>query len=161
MTTFPMRVTKQTLDHQGGTKSYHFVFIRNNDGYGLLIKRWGKKGAFGQMEVLEGPLAEDIWRRTLKDKQKRGYSIETERLIDVNDLGQLKTALTPRVYTSIGAGALTNLIPGVDTTGVKDPEKIEWVENPDGSMKIAEKPIIKIEETIEDQIAANSKWGIF
>lgn len=166
MGTYPIQIIKKSLDHQGGTKSYHTVQVITADGRQLLVKRWGKKGSFGSIDVMIGNT--NIGAETAKiirDKQKRGYDEVDHKDFRANDLDDFKRLMTPRLYTSLGAANLAYLIPDADTTGIKDAENVEWEKNPDGTMRIKQKPPLPLppppEETIEEKIARNPMWGAF
>lgn len=173
MSTYPIKIVKKSLDHQGGTKSYHIVEVITADGRLMLVKRWGKKGSFGSIDVITGGATTSLGGgattslgvRILRDKQKRGYDEVDHKELKANDLEEFKRLMTPRLYTSLGANNIAYLIPDAETTGIKEPEKIEWEEDADGKRRLKQKAPMPLpsppEPTIEEKIARNPLWGAF
>jgi predicted DNA-binding WGR domain protein len=77
MTEFPILATKHTLDHSGGTKSFHlYVLHHKGSGRSLFITRWGKTGSFGQVKVEQHSThvsATRAFDKKLEEKEKGGY----------------------------------------------------------------------------------------
>src|SRR6185312_14676913 len=64
--------------HTGGTKEYHLVSIVRKDGRSLVINRWGKTGAWGQMNVSRHGTdyaAQRALQEKQCDKERRDYKL--------------------------------------------------------------------------------------
>jgi len=77
MTEFPIKALKHTIDHSGGTKSFHlYILTHEASGRSLFITRWGKTGAFGQVKVDQREdwgAALRAFQVKLEEKEKGGY----------------------------------------------------------------------------------------
>lgn len=123
--TYPITVESQSFDHHGGTKSYHLVMIQTSDGRCLVVNRWGKKGAWGELEVKQFdtvPAALKRWDSKEREKTKRGYSPTTIRNKKVaNDQSELTKAIGISLVNSIAPADVTFLDPTFDTSGMREP----------------------------------------
>ena len=74
---FPMTIKSLSMDHKGGTKSYHLLLISSDQtGASVLINRFGKTGAFGQTQEFSFEARDHAEREFFKkyeEKSKNGY----------------------------------------------------------------------------------------
>lgn len=95
MTKHGYEVRRVNMKHRGGTKEYHLIMIRRDDGVGITIARWNGVGKWGQVQVEKGSHGkiEGFFLDKKKDKTGNGYGIEDDFAIRVNDGVELKNAL--------------------------------------------------------------------
>ncbi|WP_062120595.1 WGR domain-containing protein [Aureimonas sp. AU40] len=170
-----LRFERITLDHKSGTKDYHVYSICCAETKrSILIKRWGKVGAFGQIDVQtfdtnEGAVNE-FWKVVRsKTTPRKGYE-EGAKKDDLGDADMVKTFLGIGVFTSIGADALDHLKAGIDTTGCKRGAKPanrdddgNWIGDPPPKLVEVDEAAIE-RERISRETAANAEnpnFGIF
>jgi predicted DNA-binding WGR domain protein len=76
-----IEVTYFRGEHQGGTKEYHlYVFRARKTGKALLVKRWGKIGADGQVKVERIGREDDAFDKALKERAAKGYDMRRQTL---------------------------------------------------------------------------------
>jgi predicted DNA-binding WGR domain protein len=163
---FPITVVKQTLEHRTHEKDYHQVLIRRPDGRSLLVQRWGRRGSFGQMQVLALPdaLSSDLaYREKLREKESRGYEPQPVRLFTVATENELKKMLAT-VWLKLGADNIKHLLPDASTDAVRDPPPVaEWGTDKDGKPvllnPVKPKAVKETEPTIADRVAVDPEWG--
>lgn len=71
------KISHCLMTHEKGTKQYSVYRFERDDGYGVLVKNWGKVGTVGQFKSEQGPL-DSIWKRygsTIVSKRSRGYRV--------------------------------------------------------------------------------------
>ncbi|MDE4297067.1 WGR domain-containing protein [Phaeobacter gallaeciensis] len=125
---YPVRIEAISLDHKGGTKSYHITKVTNQNGKSLVIYRWGKTGAFGEVmtEKFESASAADkAFEKKLGTKMKGGYSPDAQHdpmPVDVNDFDGLRKKLGRPTMARLGPDHISHIDGDVDTSGVKDAE---------------------------------------
>ena len=140
------------LDHEGGTKQYHLIEIIRSDGKASLgISRWGKTGAWGEMQFVDGKSHEvtSFIRDKLRAKQARKYKIVRDKSWDVKSEGDFKTVLGDYYY-KLGSH-LTGLLLGVhwdDTHPIDLDDEV-----------ISEPPAP--ESPKESASSKNPNWGMF
>lgn len=160
MSTFPIKCQKLTMDHRGGTKSYHLLQLTNTDGEAILVKRWGKTGAFGQMDVRRGNAHDmaSLWNAIHREKTSglKGYEPGEIKGFNAMTEDELKKFVTVPLWTKLGADNIKHVIPEASAIGVKDPEVIEWGE--DGK-PVPKKPL-EMPDT-ENRTKTNPNWGMF
>lgn len=168
---FPMTVVKQSrrAKSSSGGKEYHLVLISSpsDRSKALVIKRWGKAGKWGAMDVMTGSY--DQVRREYDEKWREKFNGEYREVVKdetktVHDEVELRIALGPQYVATMGASNLQFLLPGADTKGVRDPDNPEFEKRADGTWRKKERPpriIPDPEPTLEEQIAANPMWGMF
>ncbi|NKX37665.1 WGR domain-containing protein [Rhodobacteraceae bacterium R_SAG4] len=67
--------------HQGGTKEYSLYLIENTStGKSLLVKRWGKLGADGQIKIEQTTGKADALNTALKERMGKGYDMRSQGL---------------------------------------------------------------------------------
>ena len=88
---FPVKVTMVTMLHVGGTKYYGLVRLEASNGEAISIHRWGKVGAIGGTQVLEGNsnAARADYDKMVKKKEGRGYFFNKEDARTVHDMKEL------------------------------------------------------------------------
>lgn len=167
MSAYPIVVRKITMKHRTHEKDYHQVLIVTQDKRCIVINRWGKRGQKGQLEQTRYPepksavAAFDGKRRT---KNKDGYVYEpsVDKSVECNDEAEFRKVLG-LLYWGEMKSNLEWLVPGIDTTGSKDPDLPQWEEGADG--KLVHKgyqpkhPYKEPEPTVEDKVAENENWG--
>lgn len=174
MSAYPMQVRSVSMDHTGGTKSYHLLLVTTADGRSLFVSRWGKTGAFGEMKPETFPTSaggEKAWDKKERQKASGGYRQHgAVRVEAVNDAGDLRRAIGIGVWGKVGAAALKHLDPSLDTSGMREADPVRVNEdgtfnantsrNADLSAQIAaEKEAQRIES--ENVLRANPLFGKF
>lgn len=138
--------TKATLDHKGGTKSYHITTLESEAGPAIVIYRWGKTGQFGQIKVerfSSGAAAEHAVMKKVGEKRSGGY---IERPVSdslLRDEAGLKTFLTTPVLMAIGRDDILHVIPGFDIS----------------FMRAVAKPVEYNEEGYKQDVAQRAKFS--
>ncbi|RWB95512.1 MAG: WGR domain-containing protein [Mesorhizobium sp.] len=135
MSSYPIKATHLSLDHRGGTKSYHTVLVETADGLGLLVKRWGKKGVFGSTKTESYATyreAERAFERIFNEKTRGGYEVVGKTVETVaNDQSELPKMFGRMIYSKLDSGALQHIDPTIDVTGRREPDPPEYDENGD------------------------------
>ncbi|MFK3741005.1 WGR domain-containing protein [Massilia sp. TN1-12] len=77
------KIDTHYLEHSGGTKFYETVLIQEDNGPGLLIKRWGAialKNGGGQTKYERGThsVVAGEANKILREKKKKGYDHATK-----------------------------------------------------------------------------------
>jgi hypothetical protein len=168
---FPMTVLKQS--GRASTKDYHLILITTADGRALYINRWAKKSQWGSgwfcEHYADAEVARADFNKKYREKLKGEY---TDHFInstkDVHSEAELRKALGHQLIQAIGGPKWARLIPGADTSGLKDgQEEVVWVQQADGTHRPREKQRRLVEdvpeppEPIEERIATNPNWGIW
>ncbi len=164
MSTFPIKVTRISAIHVGGTKEYNTVYIQTADDRVMLIKRWGRVKTFGQVkietfhDVYAGRRAYDgIFSAKFGNEYTRD---RRDKSVECKDETELKRELGPQYCASLGANNLTWLVPGADTAGVREPDTDEWVKGEDGRMtRVTHPKLIPIEEEPVAPLSNDPVWG--
>lgn len=169
---FPFAIRKVSLEHRGGTKEYHLVCIQSKDsksGPSLLIKRWGKKGTWGQVQFIRGNAfeVEDEFTKIQRQKEGRGYDVTSENRNGAEDIDGLRKVLGPGYWRDMGK-ELPYLMPGKDPSAFKGARAaVEPRFDDDGNPTGAEPPKPKLiddlppPKTREELIESNPLWGSF
>lgn len=125
MSSFPMSIYKVEYKHKGGTKAYFLTLVTNAANESILIKRWGKVGATGQLKVEQfgtaGP-GNAAFSKAQKERESRGYILQKDDTKIVPDLPGLQLAIGRTIYPMVGAHNINHLDPTIDTTGMREPE---------------------------------------
>jgi hypothetical protein len=172
---FPMTIVKKSgrADSRSGGKDFHLILITTADGRALYINRWGKKGQWGNgwscSHYDDADEARTAFNKKFRDKLQGEYTSHfVDKTKDVFDEVQLRKELGLQTVAAIGGPKWAQLIPGADTSGMKDgQQELEWIEGPDGKMRPKERPRKLVEdvpeppEPIEDRVATNPNWGIW
>ncbi|AMB48234.1 WGR domain-containing protein [Methylobacterium sp. AMS5] len=164
---YPIAVRKLTMQHRTHEKDYHQVLICTNEGRSVVINRWGKRGAKGQMEIKRfGTIKEATAALESKnrDKQKGGYVHDRSKdnLVQCNDEAEFKKAVGTLYWFEMKSD-LVFLVPNIPTDGMKDPDLPTW--EPDGNGGIVHKgyqpkhKYVEPEPTVEEKVAENELWG--
>jgi predicted DNA-binding WGR domain protein len=136
MNHYPITVESQSFNHKGGTKSYHLMLIKTNDGRAVVINRWGKTGAFGEMEVKEFtsiPEALKRWQAKERDKTRNGYGpIGPTKSVVAAAPAELTKAIGLATFNKMGAKAVKHLDDGWDTAGMRE---LDEAKSHDGEFK--------------------------
>jgi predicted DNA-binding WGR domain protein len=106
MTDFPITAIKHTLDHSGGTKSFHlYVLTHKDSGRSLFVTRWGKTGAFGQVKVEQHSTAisgSRAFDKKLEEKEKGGYrGTAIPNFVECPTQGNLTGYIGPQLTSTI------------------------------------------------------------
>lgn len=132
MSVYPMTIQTESMDHKGGTKSYHFMIISNALGKSVYVNRWGKKGAFGQFQVQTFDTfsaAQTAKNKKRADRRSSGYhSIEADTHDQVFNADDLRKFLGRGYGPQFGPDNLLHLDPDYDVTGVRG-AKVDYDEN--------------------------------
>lgn len=170
-------VTRRTLRHRQGSKEYHFLAIDNvNSGESLLVLRWGKTNAWGQMQVHVGTKAAmlHLLNTKTREKEKGGYNQINNNTSAADDVTAVKKLATVAYWSKLGADNIKKVMPEADTTGVVDPTEVEFEEDAKGNFKAKHtvRPHPDFHETEEAKAAreeaeaktkqaADPLWGMF
>lgn len=168
---FPMAVRKVSATHSGPTKKeYHLVLITTPDGRGVVINRWGKARTWGSLTVTTfDKVAEAIRAFNAKLDEKMGGEYRENRIDTgskiVNDLPEL-TTLLGNYWPEFGKKNATWLIPGVDTTHIREPKEKKFKDLGNGRMTAVTDPprLVEEEPVVIDPAAEarkNPNWGLF
>ncbi|PZR92079.1 MAG: hypothetical protein DI537_14735 [Stutzerimonas stutzeri] len=126
MATYPIKVSSLSLDHKGGTKSYHIYVIENSDGRSVFVNRWGKSNTFGELQTKQFLDTAAAWKEFQGKEQtkvRNGYSPKSGMKVQTcDDLAQFKAALGIQLFNKIGKEALEHVDPAIDTTGMRSAE---------------------------------------
>lgn len=168
MSVFPIIVRKVTMKHRTHEKDYHQVLICTNDDRSLVINRWGKRGAKGQLEFnrhADPASAVAGFETKQSTKRRDGYVHESsaDKIFETHDEAELRKAIG-LLYWGEMKSELEWLVPGIDTAGAKDPDLPTWAEEDGKLVHKGYQPkhkFIEAEPTVEDQIADNANWGMF
>lgn len=123
---YPINVRSISLDHQGGTKSYHLYLIQNADGKAVVINRWGKTGQLGELkaETYDNvPNAERAFEKKESEKSRKGYRhVGVPKNASAANPGELARQIGIPIFNKMGAKAVNHLDPGYDTSKMRDAE---------------------------------------
>lgn len=173
---YPITVTQQSLNHKGGTKSYHFTLISNAAGKSVLVFRYGKTGQFGQLVVGQYETvqaAENVWAKKEREKSGSagGYSPTGGRTVKTaNSSSELKDAMGLALLNKVGASAVKHIDPSYNTSGMRDTDPATVDEdgrsNGDVSRKadvraLMEKQREEDAKRTAEAYANNENFGIF
>jgi hypothetical protein len=166
-----IRKESARAESSSGGKDYHLVLIRNNENdRALYVERYGRAGQWGAgFKVHRGSIAEceEAYRRKYQEKMgPRGQY--KEKLVSVSvqtDLENAKLKIGVQLWPKIGQDHLEWCMPGLDASGSKQQEDVEWEEGPDGKPRRKEKKPLLIpddpDQKMKEGIAMNKDWGAF
>lgn len=171
---YPIKSRALSLDHRGGTKSYHLMLIQANNGKCVVINRWGKTGAFGEMKVKtfdSVPAAEKAFSKKEREKTGKGYSqTGASRETTAADGSELPRSIGLAVFNKMGAAAVKHLDPGFDTSGMREADNPQYDEETGRKIDTARKADLAElmaaqkaaeEETAKQAYADNPIFGRF
>lgn len=174
MSAYPMTVQKVYLEHQGGTKFYALTVVFTNEDKALFIRRWGRKGVFGDMLVEEHnshKAGVAAYEKLLREKTsgRKGYEAKNESQDDVLLAADLQRVVGLAQWAKLSASNLKHLDASIDTTGVREPDPPRFDENGDF---LGDAPVRKLEITeemieadkrskLESAYKSNPKFGMF
>lgn len=175
MSVYPMEIAKVSLGHKGGTKDYFLTLIVNATGQAVVIRRWGKKGATGQVTVKKfdnGGLAETDFQKELTKRQSgsKGYQIEDSKTLTVESQSQLPLMVGRTVFPQMGGSNVKHIDPGYDVTGMREPESNRddddnFVGNTPRHVSVDPAVVEKLEQEKRerelDSMRSNPKFGRF
>jgi predicted DNA-binding WGR domain protein len=160
-----IQVRKVSLRHRGGTKEYHLLCVVNDSiGHGIVVNRWGKTGAWGQMKTErdDGKKSFNSFLAKLQEKEARGYSIYKDEANSYDTNEAAKSAIGMAYWPQLGAANILHVMPGIDTSGVREAEPVTWKEE-NGKFVPDDKPKHSMPSP-EEELAekkANPNWGLF
>jgi predicted DNA-binding WGR domain protein len=166
----PCTISKQSRNHKGGTKDYHIVTIAAVDGsYGILITRFAKKNAWGQMQVQTFystsamAVAANAKRKEKFDREYTRSIGETGSVYECRTFDDVKKALGPAYWSKL-TRAVIDIIGGDSSIVREQPLTDDWTRDKDGKLVRAEQPLRTVEvakPTVEDKIKQNANWGLW
>jgi predicted DNA-binding WGR domain protein len=173
-------LSRRTMRHRQGSKEYHFLAIENVEkDVALVVLRWGKTGAWGQMQVHVGnrDKIQDLFLKKTREKEKGGYTQIANNSTEVSRVEEVKKLATLPYWSKLGADNIKKVMPEADTKGVTDPVELtddDFEEGPDGKIrkkhKIKEHPdFVETEATraarelreAQELQAKDPLWGMF
>ncbi|WP_456868363.1 WGR domain-containing protein [Galbibacter sp. BG1] len=122
-----MEGTKCSLTHKGGTKEYFITLMANAQGKAIVIRRWGAKGAIGQVKVSKFDTvaaAERDYEKEIDRRQSgsKGYQITDQKIVNVDAPEKLSLIIGRTVFPKIGGSNVKHIDPNYDTGGMREPE---------------------------------------
>lgn len=155
MSAYPMKISSISMHQE--TKSYHLLLITGASGKTVFVRRWGKKGVFGEIKPELYYSENDglrAWNRLERAKTSGGYRPEGGiKTISVGDKSGLRAAMGVSVWAKIGKAAINHLDPTIDTSAMRevDPPRI----GEDGKLTGEDKPrAVDLTEALAAQKAA-------
>jgi predicted DNA-binding WGR domain protein len=114
---FPIDITQLTLENTRDihNKFYELMLVRNAAGKCTLIKRYGKKGAFGELKIASYPnqaRAEAEFEKVFKEKTspRKGYSVvKSEKTRTVHGEPSARMAFGPALWPKLPPEFFANL----------------------------------------------------
>jgi predicted DNA-binding WGR domain protein len=156
MSVYPIKTRSISLDHQGGTKSYHLHMIEAANGHCVVINRWGKTGAFGEVDIktFDSPVkANRAFDKKENEKTRKGYSqVGSTRETTAADASELVKAVGMAVFNKMGAAAVKHLDPTFDTTGMREADPPQYDEETGRKLDTARRA--NLDELMRQQKAA-------
>ncbi|WLR91029.1 WGR domain-containing protein [Shinella zoogloeoides] len=115
------------MSHKGGTKDYFLTLVVNAQGRAIVIRRWGAKGATGQVRVKKFASqleAEVDYQKELDHRQSgsKGYRITDSKTLQIEKREAFPFVVGRTVFPKIGPANVQHLDPTYDTTGMREPE---------------------------------------
>ncbi|QNH71691.1 hypothetical protein V1VFAS_096 [Rhizobium phage V1VFA-S] len=143
MSVYPIKVHSISLDHRGGTKSYHLMMIQAANGNSVVVYRWGKTGVFGEtkIETYDSPVkAQKGWDKKEREKTNNGYS-QTGPVVEktANDASELMAAIGRNMFAKLGASNVKHLDPSFDTSGMREADDPQYDEETGRKLDTARK----------------------
>ncbi|UIN38314.1 WGR domain-containing protein [Methylobacterium oryzae] len=171
MPVYPIALRKKSMLHRQGTKEYHQVLIVNGEGRAVVIQRWGKKNAEGQMRVdafhhSDAAVAE--FESKDRDKKRNGYEHDPARdtIVQCDDEADFRKKLGILYLSKLGPDNLEHIAPGADTTGVRTPDPQPEFDRDGKIVRKGYQPRHKFTDFVEpagpsvaDEVAHNENWG--
>ena len=143
MSIYPIKSRSVSLDHRGGTKSYHLVLIEAANGHCVVVNRWGKTGQFGEMKIeqFDSPVkAQKAWDKKEREKTGKGYSqTGSTRERVANELVELPRVVDAMTFNKMGASNVKWLDPAFDTTGMREADDPQYDEETGRKLDTARK----------------------
>lgn len=175
MSVYPMEGTKCSLTHKGGTKEYFITLMANAEGKAIVVRRWGAKGAIGQVRVSKFDTvaaAESDYTKELDKRQSgaKGYQLTDQRIVNVKSAERLSLVIGRTVFPKIGASNVQHIDPNYDTAGMREPESNRddddnFVGNVERRVKIDPDAVAAAEQAAKekelDVLRSNPKFGRF
>jgi predicted DNA-binding WGR domain protein len=174
MLVYPIKSRTISLDHQAGTKSYHLHLIEAANGHCVVINRWGKTGAFGEMKVetYDSPIAaRKAIDKKENEKTRKGYrQVGAARETSAEDVSELVKAIGMAPFNKMGATAVEWLDPDFDTSGMREADGPQYDEETGRKLDTARKANIEEAraearrrevETAQQAYAENELYGRF
>jgi predicted DNA-binding WGR domain protein len=167
---YPMSISRASLDHRGGTKSYHLLQITNALGQSVFVSRWGKTGAFGDVKIERGSsdAMSKAWLKKHSEKERGGYAVVSSENFKAKDLDELIKWVGRPTWTKLSADDLKHLDSTIGTNGVREAEPPRFTESGDFVGVQARK--VEITEEMKEQVklekfeqarARNPNYGRF
>lgn len=125
----PLKVTQWSLDHSGGTKSYHiYVILDEVTKRAMTVFRYGKTGAFGQLQFTHFDTLGKAERfADKKDSEKSGGGYRQTGISKVDSCATelaLRTKIGLELQLRLNGAELSKLA-GVSYTAPDKPEREE------------------------------------
>lgn len=151
---YPKTVSKMSLNHRGGTKSYHLTLVEpiSGDGPSAVIRRWGKTGAFGEVKVELFPTKARATAKAeslIKEKQRKGYESVGDTETAVADLDELMKAVGRPTWAKLTAPEIKHIDSAADVSGVRERDEPSYDEDGKWMGKPEPRKVIITEEMIE------------
>lgn len=172
MSTPTFYVVKRSLRYSRSAtsgKDYHLTLVAS-ENKALLIRRYGKMGAFGQMQVEayhDVKAARADFDTLGTAKERKGYrNLHDDQLLGpFTDMKEILPAIGLTVWPKIGQDN-ADFIFGVGASQYqfKDADNPEFEQTKSGKWRRKEKPLNVIpdpEPTLQERIQSNSNWGMF
>lgn len=162
MSSYPVHMHITRFRHKGGTKFYEIRRFKSQAGADLVSFRWGKVGAFGQIQFIRAnslSQALKIVEDKIRDREKGGYSVEKEDNRTLTDAQSFKGDMMP--YTQkMGASLVQYLVPEYDITGLRDDAETVWLDEDGKRIDAASRAKEEAARLLAEQKAAEEKASL-
>lgn len=172
---YPMEGIKSSFLHQNGTKEYFLTLIVNNEGKGIVIRRWGSKGKTGQIKVTcfntAAAAEKDFEKETdLRQSGSKSYQITDSKVVTVEAQDKLPLIIGRTVYPKMGPKGISHLDPDIDVSDIREPdndrdEDGNFVGRATRPVRIDPNEVERLERENREKelepMKANPKFGLF
>ncbi|MBX4911388.1 WGR domain-containing protein [Rhizobium bangladeshense] len=120
---YPIDFAQIALVYSDGNRSnkfYNATLLVAPTGMAILIRRWGKAGAPGEMKIERFAIqkkAETEFEKLVQSKIGKGYETKSNDIKQIADESSLRVTLGPAVWPRIPGPDLQHILPSMDVTG--------------------------------------------
>lgn len=132
MSPYPIEIQRVNYAHQGGTKAYFLTLLQTSEGNSVLIKRWGRVGAFGDVKF-ETYLSHSEGERAFKSAQNtrgtKGYRVESIDTLTAASLDETTKIIGRPTWAKMDPATLTHIDASLSTKGVREADQPRFTED--------------------------------
>ncbi|QIG69105.1 WGR domain-containing protein [Rhizobium phage RHph_N1_15] len=120
---YPIDFAHIALAYSDGNRSnkfYNATLLAAPNGMAIIIRRWGKAGAAGEMKIERFAIlkkAEAEFEKLVASKTGKGYEVKSNDIKQIADESSLRVTLGPAVWPRIPGPDLQHILPNTDVTG--------------------------------------------